>query len=336
MKRRTEEEGIICFCKPKNAGARPVKPLHPETGSSDVGGMERGLAGLKSDDKIADNTMRQRLSLLGLGLFTSLLPMLTSSADSRTTPDIHRKPASGAHISHSSLATIATARTSEDTKSDGTSSYLHRGTGSTTPLSSDQISPFSETTPYEFPSRDELGKVPAMPSSPPPPPRPKVLRKTSTPPRIPAVTATQATPPAGTRSRDRSPAAERPPSRANKPQPNRLQPLHGPPTHNAHGRSVSVQQPTTRGASADSPRVVSNPIDSRLQSMQSGEGNSLGTTEKKKVKKSWFPGGRSKHSPDELAKTHETGAWLISPDNRADYSTVPLLNGDPVCSLHGF
>ncbi|KAK4034161.1 hypothetical protein C8A01DRAFT_39375 [Parachaetomium inaequale] len=269
-----------------------------------------------------------------LGLLTSFLPKLTSRPDSQSSPDIARKPvppasSTSSYTSPTSTAptmTTGTARTSEDSKS---SSRFESGTGSTALSPIEQSSPFFETGPLEStPPKKKLHKVPAMPSSPPPPP-PTVLTKLGTPSRLPAVTATQATPPSGRRA-DRSPSPEHPPSAARL-QPNRLQPRQPSPAPNPRGRSVSAQPPVARGVAADGSRAVSSPVQARSQSKPPSEGSPPATADKRK-RKSWFPGARSRANSD-VAKSKSHSAWLMSPDNQVDYNTALLVNGEKVPEL---
>jgi hypothetical protein len=177
---------------------------------------------------------------------------------------------------------------------------------------------------------NKLHKAPAMPSSPPPPPPPQEatdIPVLATPPRIPAVTATQATPRSASRAESRSPSPDQPPSRA-KLQPNRLQPRHPSPTANPRGRSVSAQPPLVRNPEADGLRAVSNPLHGQSELKLAGEGSPPGTADKKK-RRSWFPGVRSRANSD-VSRPRGPAAWLLSPDNQAEYNTAPLVHGEKV------
>jgi hypothetical protein len=178
---------------------------------------------------------------------------------------------------------------------------------------------------------NKLHMAPAMPSSPPPPPPPTQeapgVPLLATPSRIPAVTATQATPPRTSRAESRSPSPDQPPSRA-KLQPNRLQPRHPSPNSNPRGRSVSAQPPLVRNLEADGSRAVSNPIHVHSELKPPSEGSPPGTADKRK-RRSWFPGVRSRANSD-VSKPRGPGAWLLSPDNQAEYHTAPLVNGEKV------
>lgn len=270
-----------------------------------------------------------------LGLLTSFLPKLTSRSGPQS-PEINRKPlpASSTTSSYTSPAstvptmTTNTARTSADSKS---SSRFESGTASTTLSPIEQSAPLFEDTVLESTPPKKLQKIPAMPTCPPPPP-PNLLTKLETPARAPAVTSTQATPPSARRV-DRSPSPDRPPSRARL-QPNQLQPRQLSPNPNPRGRSVSAQPPVVRDTAVDSSRAVSSPIQGqgRTLSKPPSEGSPPVTADKRK-RKSWFPGARSRASSD-VTKPMPRGAWLMSPDNQADYNTMPLLNGEKACTTY--
>ncbi|KAL2145949.1 hypothetical protein VTI28DRAFT_5823 [Corynascus sepedonium] len=263
-----------------------------------------------------------------------------SSSNNLPSSEIARKTVPGSSTSSymsptSSEPTVTTGtlRTSEDSRS---SSRFESGTASTA-FSLSPIEPSSPLFETEHPASTppkRLQKIPAMPTSPPPPPPPQsqppsVLTKLGTPPRIPAVTSTQATPPNGRRA-NRSPSPERPPSRA-KPQTNRLQPRQTSPNPNHRGRSVSAQPPAGRTAEAEGPRVVSNPLETRSLSKPSSEGSPPATVDKRK-RKSWFPGVRSRANSDSN-KPKMPRAWVMSPENQVDYNTAPLVNGEKVPEL---
>nr|CDP23162.1 Putative protein of unknown function [Podospora anserina S mat+] len=176
----------------------------------------------------------------------------------------------------------------------------------------------------------------------------------SPPPGVPNVMTTAATPAATTEprklQRNRSPSPEGPPpsAAANKLHANRLHPRHQSPGAAPRGRSVSAQPPTgggPRGLSVDASRAVSNPLefraDSQPRSSEAG-GNLSPTTAaggaappetKKKVRKSWLPGARSRSNSNDLGKPKGTGAWIMSPDNQVDYNVAPLFTGDKVPEL---
>ncbi|KAK0670716.1 hypothetical protein QBC41DRAFT_354777 [Cercophora samala] len=185
-----------------------------------------------------------------------------------------------------------------------------------------------------------------MPVSKPPPQQaiPAIHSHLASPPRgVPNVTTTAATPSTEPRKlqRNRSPSPEGPPSAA-KLQPNRLHPRHQSPGA-PRGRSVSAQPPIggPRGLSVDASRAVSNPLEFRADSLQSSEtGGNLsppaggGAAEtKKKVRKSWLPGARSRSNSNDLGKPKGTGAWIMSPDSQVDYNVAPLFTGDKVPEL---
>ncbi|KAH6853860.1 hypothetical protein B0I37DRAFT_302813 [Chaetomium sp. MPI-CAGE-AT-0009] len=269
-----------------------------------------------------------------LGLLTSFLPKLTSRPGPQS-PEINRKPvaANSTTSSYASPAstvptmTTGTARTSADSKS---SSHFESGTGSTALSPAEQSSSLFENTLLESTPPKKLHKTPTMPTSPPPqPPPPKVLAKPGTVARVPAVAATQATPPSGRRA-DRSPSPDRPPSRARL-QPHQLQPRQLSPNPNPRGRSVSAQPPVVRDVAVDGSRAVSSPVQGQSLSKPPSEGSPPATADKRK-RKSWFPGARSRASSD-VTKPKARGAWVMSPDNQVDYNTALLVNGEKVPEL---
>ncbi|KAL2023222.1 hypothetical protein VTK56DRAFT_3345 [Thermocarpiscus australiensis] len=271
---------------------------------------------------------------------------MTASTDSEPSLKIHRKPVSSTQNPISSptstmtTMTTATTRTSAESRSTPfepeDASDLRRGTASTLMSPTEPVSPIIDNTLFEFPTPKTLQSFPAMPLYPPPvppPPPATIASRPGTPSRIPDVTATQATPPTGRIPRDRSPSAERPPSRA-KLQPKRQQPPHASQSPTPGGRSVSAQSPAAAVASVDAARAVSNPVDGRPQSKPSSEGSSPpNTAEKKKVRKSWFPGGGSKSNSHDAGKSTGSEAWVICPDSRVDYNTAFLVNGEKVPEL---
>ncbi|KAL2158071.1 hypothetical protein VTH06DRAFT_4881 [Thermothelomyces fergusii] len=232
--------------------------------------------------------------------------------------------------------TTATARTSEDSRS---SFRIESTTGSTAP----SLSPIERSPPLldlgsltsSPPREDGSREVPPQPTSPPPPPPappspPAVLANAPTPLRIPALTSTEATPPDRSRA-DRSPSPERRPPAMAKLQPNRLQPRHPSPNAHVRGRSVSAQVPASREVEAEGSRVVSNPLENRSLAVPSSEGSPPAAPDKRK-RKSWFPGVRSRANSDSN-RPKMPRAWIMSPDNQADYNTAPLVNGEKVPEL---
>ncbi|KAK4174072.1 hypothetical protein QBC36DRAFT_380478 [Triangularia setosa] len=188
-------------------------------------------------------------------------------------------------------------------------------------------------------------KAPTMPVSKPPPQQaiPAIYSHLASPPLgVPNVMTTAATPASETKKlqRNRSPSPEGPPSAA-KLRPNRPHPRHQSPG-TPRGRSVSAQPPIggPRGLSVDASRAVSNPLEFRADSRQPSEGgggNSSPTDgaaeTKKKVRKSWLPGARSRSNSSDLVKPKGTGAWIMSPDSQVDYNVAPLFTGDKVPEL---
>ncbi|SPQ18286.1 0f4f9e58-43b1-4d5e-a64a-1ae6a9e2dadc [Thermothielavioides terrestris] len=162
---------------------------------------------------------------------------MVPSSRSSTSSAISRKPIPGSSTStYDSLTssaptlTTATARTSEASES---SSRFEADTASTPLSPDDQLSPLSDQGgSFESPAPKALQKAPPIPRSPPPAP-PALLTEPGTPQRVPAVTATQATPD------ERSPSPDRPPAAAML-QPNRLQPRHPSPSPSPRGRIPSV------------------------------------------------------------------------------------------------
>ncbi|KAK3906764.1 hypothetical protein C8A05DRAFT_29309 [Staphylotrichum tortipilum] len=270
-----------------------------------------------------------------LGLLTSFFPRLTARIDSQSSSELHRKPVPGSSAAAapsdsptstapSMTMTTATARTSEDSKS---SSRFDPGTASGTASSS--LSPVDQMMPpphfdagitgipgiAEPTARPKkLHKAPAAPSSSPPlPPQqpPTLLTKLNSPPRIPAVTATQATPPGNRRAARRSPSPEGPASRAQL-QPNHLHPRHASP--------------------------VSNPLHTRAHSKPGSEGSPPASADKRKSRMSWFPvggggGSRSRAGSDVVDLPRGPGAWVMAEGGTLDYSTAALVNGEKVPEL---
>ncbi|KAK4202240.1 hypothetical protein QBC40DRAFT_305275 [Triangularia verruculosa] len=171
---------------------------------------------------------------------------------------------------------------------------------------------------------------------------PAIHSHLASPPRgIPNVMTTAATPASEPRKlqRNRSSSPEGPPSAA-KLQPNHLHPRHQPPG-GPKGRSVSAQPPIGGGGlPVDGSRAVSNPLELRTDLLQPTEGGG-GTNSptggagdiKKKIRKSWLPGARSRSNSTDLGKQAGSGAWIMSPDNQVDYNVAPLFTGDKVPEL---
>ncbi|KAK3329043.1 hypothetical protein B0H66DRAFT_467132 [Apodospora peruviana] len=138
----------------------------------------------------------------------------------------------------------------------------------------------------------------------------------------PSVAATQ--PGRKPRDRVRSSSPARPAQNA-KLQSNRLHPGDVSSASTPRGRSSSVQPPQGRPVSAEAPRILSNPTDSRPQSQSSD-----GSHEPNKVKsrRSWLPGGRSRSSSQDSGKAVGAVAWIMAPDGRSDYSTAALEHGE--------
>ncbi|KAL2124682.1 hypothetical protein VTJ04DRAFT_1047 [Mycothermus thermophilus] len=155
-----------------------------------------------------------------------------------------------------------------------------------------------------------------------------------TPPRgPPAVTSTQPTPPRPHRGRaDRSPSPDRPTSRAML-QPHQVQHRHlSPGPKHARGRSLSAQPPPVRGVSTDAPRAVSGPLSGLPPSAPTSSQGSppVIAADKKKPRKSWFPGSRSRASSG--AGKPRSAAWILT-DPPVDYNTTPLVQGEKVPEL---
>ncbi|KAK3309996.1 uncharacterized protein B0T15DRAFT_385628 [Chaetomium strumarium] len=275
-----------------------------------------------------------------LGLLTSYLPKLTSRADSHTSSSeaFHKPiPDSSTSSSTSPTSTVptmatSTARTSEASES---SSRLGAGTESSCLSPIDAGSPFSEQGGFFERSTSKLQKAPpAMPLSPPPPPPTARPVPSRTPPRIPDITGTDATPTPPTESGpgDRSRSPDRPPTRA-KLQPARLQTTRLPsPAPNPRGRSVSAQPPpAARGMSVEGSRAVSSPVSDSSRLKPPSEGSPPAASERKK-RKSWFPGIRSRANSD-ANKPKGHAAWILSPDNQLEYNTTPLVHGEKVPEL---
>ena len=312
-----------------------IPSLRDGSGSIGVTG-NRPLEDQPKDKNV--NTMGQETRRPRLGLLTSLLPMLTSSrSDSRFSAEIPRKPVPavpGTYIAYTpptTNTTMSTPNTTSRTSEDSKSSSHYESTTTFTPLSpTEQGSLFPENELVESPEQapKKLQKIPTMPSAPPPPPPTVLTKRPDTPPCVPTVTAIHATPPTGRRVADRSPSPEAPPPGA-KLQPNRLQPRHVSP--NPRGRSVSAQPPMVRNVSVDGSRAVSSPVHRRSQSKHSSESSPTGATDRRKARRSWFPGGRSRANSDVDTKPKAYGAWTLAPDTQVDYNTALLVNGEKVC-----
>ncbi|KAL2271282.1 hypothetical protein VTJ83DRAFT_653 [Remersonia thermophila] len=257
-------------------------------------------------------------------------PPTASSTASPPSPSSSTVPSTMTTTTTTTATAATTPRFSEESKA---SSRFE--TVASSPLSSVETSdgnPYHEELALPPPSTPpKAQKIPDAPSrSPPPPPAPvdHAATPVGTPPRgLPAVTATRATPPSRGRA-DRSPSPDRPPSRA------RLQPHRLLPGNSSRGRSVSAQPPAVRGVSADAPRIVSNPLYGQGPPSHASSEGSPPTlaADKKKPRKSWFPGTRSRGSSD-AAKPRPQGAWILSGDHPVEYNTAPLVNGEKVPEL---
>ncbi|KAK3695113.1 hypothetical protein B0T22DRAFT_477811 [Podospora appendiculata] len=293
----------------------------------------------------------RRKSRLGL-LFTSLLPMLTSSATDQyqypppplpqpqpPPPPSRTAPAPAPPV----LAAAAAAALP-----------LHRK-----PVPN-PINPYM-VSPYDY-NDSPIGSVglgidsttPPMPTEQPPPPPPK---STSSGPHMPAMlkkaqkapvvsqsppvprkegyTATQISPPGERKPRDRARSAVegRTPPGAAKLHSNRLQPRTESPTRAPRGRSTSARPALPRAAPGEVPRIVSSPAVSRSQSNCSSDddrSHSRGS-EKEKPKRRWLRGSRS--GSQDLGVAQGFAAWIMSPDSKADYNTAALMNGEKVPEL---
>ena len=99
-------------------------------------------------------------------------------------------------------------------------------------------------------------------------------------------------------------------------------------------RSVSAHPPSSKRLSRpppDQPRVPSLPSTSRPQSSHDSDGAG---SEKLKLRRSWLPGGRSRSNSQDLTQqpARDSAAWVLSPDNSADYNLSFLVNGEKVGS----
>ena len=96
-------------------------------------------------------------------------------------------------------------------------------------------------------------------------------------------------------------------------------------------RSVSAHPPTSKRQSQiyEAPRVPSLPSTSRPQSSYDSDGAG---SEKLKVRRSWLPGGRSRSNSQDLTQQpmRNSTAWVLSPDNSAEYNVSYLTNGEKV------
>ncbi|KAK0734006.1 hypothetical protein B0T26DRAFT_631974, partial [Lasiosphaeria miniovina] len=156
----------------------------------------------------------------------------------------------------------------------------------------------------------------------------KKTQKTPLPLMPPAITAIQAPAPSEGMARDRARSFSGAPAPNNTaPHPHRLQPRHPSPTPAPRGRSSSAQPPTDHNTSAEALRVVSGPVDLRSQSNNSGDGD------KRKSRKGWLTGGRSRSNSADLGKDKGMRAWIMSPDTLSDYNVAALMNGEKIPEL---
>ncbi|KAK3383265.1 hypothetical protein B0T24DRAFT_673159 [Lasiosphaeria ovina] len=161
-----------------------------------------------------------------------------------------------------------------------------------------------------------------------PPTTLKKTQKTPLPLMPPAVAAMQAPAPSEGMAQDRARSFSGAPAPNNAaPHPHRLQPRHPSPTPAPRGRSSSAQPPTNRNTSAEAPRVVSGPVDLRSQSNNSSDGD------KRKSRKGWLTGGRSRSNSADLGKDKGMRAWIMSPDTLSDYNVAALMNGEKIPEL---
>lgn len=333
----------------QESGQKDVAP--PRDGSSPIGSTANWPPEDQSQHKDKDKKAGEAVATMGkerrrpmLGLLTSLLPMLTSSRpDSRGSAEIHRKAVPGAFIAYTPPANTTastptpttTTRTSEDSKSSF--SYdLAAGLTPLSPIEQDALFPADQPAESAEPGPRKLQKLPTMPyTAPPPPPTtpsPAFLTKRRTPPRVPTVTAVQASPPSAQWG-GRTPSPEGPPPFGAELQPNRLQARPVSPASGPRGRSVSAQSPAVRNPSADGLRAVSSPVHVRTLSKQSNETSPTGAADRRKARRSWFPGGRSRTNSDVGTKPKAYGVWILAPDRQVDYNTAPLVNGEKVCGF---
>ena len=178
----------------------------------------------------------------------------------------------------------------------------------------------------------------------------------TSPPSAPPMTQANHLTPWEKLADNRSPSPSHPPSMASRPQ-STLLPLSAASSSYDRLRCASAQPldgagSWMHGISADQEvnRAVSNPIDtSRLYPPQQEssclspqtDSSASGTTEKRKSRMSWLPGGRSRSNSVNQPRT-TTGAWLLTPESREqsdgqqqqksviEYSPAPLVKGEKV------
>lgn len=254
-----------------------------------------------------DGDVKKQRRKSRLGLLTSIFPLLTSSS---TDPNVRlpRKP----------VTTQSQFQTAPSTNDPGyLPNPLHNsGLGLGLGIERDlpPVAPVPLTEPPRIPAQDpeSHARRPSLPA---------VLKKvqkagTAVLHSHPPAMETQAQI-SERKARDRAKSAS--PARG-KLQPNRLQPPDVQPASAPKLRSSSAQPPKGRLVSAEAPRVVSNPTDARPQSQSS----------EKTKRRSWLPGSRSRSNSHDLGKVKGAGAWIIAPDDRSDYHTTGLENGDKV------
>ncbi|KAK1752508.1 hypothetical protein QBC47DRAFT_59390 [Echria macrotheca] len=145
----------------------------------------------------------------------------------------------------------------------------------------------------------------------------------SPPASVPSLTTTSTSPPTQVRGRGRSH------SPIGKLQSNRLQPqLASPPA--ARIRSSSARPASSHSSDETTPTRSVTPSNVPQSSASSDGADSPGS---KLKRRSWLPGGRSRSNSDDTTKAGQTGAWIIAPHGRADYSTANLVNAEKVPEL---
>ncbi len=107
------------------------------------------------------------------------------------------------------------------------------------------------------------------------------------------------------------------------------------PSPEPRGRSSSAQPPLNKIAqlnAATHGRLPSPQTPSRPHSAHSSDGASPhASSERAKLHRSWLPPGRSRSNSQEMAADgHDSTAWILTSDSRADYNTTFLTSGEKV------
>jgi len=267
----------------------------PVTPNTETGSFI-GDTGHASEEVEKARKLSKRKSRLGMNMLSNLFPTLTNPNNADTPPQPHRKP----------------LPTPYDLGDPATVNPNIRQSPPVQPADVDESDGKRKSSLFK-----KLQKVPSS--------IPHILHHSN----MQSTTSIKVSAPEERlgRERVRSSSAERAPQKL---QPNRLHVSHSPASR---GRSSSAHPPRGRNVPTESPRVVSTPV-TRPHSRNSsnGEHSPSPGPDKGKVRKSWL-GGRSRSNSIEVGKDKGTGAWIMSPDSTAEYSTTALVNGQKVSSL---